>query len=30
LDRIAADSALQIRQISEHVRLAAKFLGNQF
>jgi hypothetical protein len=30
LDRIAVGSALQIRQISEHVRLAAKLVGNQF
>jgi hypothetical protein len=28
--RIAADSAPHIRQISEHVRLAAKLVGNQF
>src|ERR1700747_1278524 len=30
LDRIPADSALQIRQISEHVRLTAKFVGNHW
>jgi hypothetical protein len=28
LERIAADSELQIRQIGEYVRLAAKFVGN--
>ena len=30
LERIAADSGVQIRQISEHVRLPAKFVGNHW
>jgi len=30
LERIAADSGLQIRQIGEYVRLAAKFVGNHW
>src|ERR1700686_4540877 len=30
LERVAADSGLQIRQIGEYVRLAAKFIGNHW
>src|SRR4030081_3422008 len=30
LERIAADSGLQIRQIGEHVRLTAKLVGNHW
>jgi hypothetical protein len=30
IERIATDSGLQIRQIGEHVRLAAKFIGNHW